>query len=153
MTEDLREQVSELLASGELIDVRFLSFSAALREGEPLDEDSDEIDKDMQVMVGGSPGIIEIRVDFNVTTAEADYAVVAATQFHYDEDEFDVSEEVGKTFAETVGVMAIFPYIREGLQSMSLRLRQEAITLPLLRNGQVVLTNPRPETDTDPDEE
>ena len=144
MTEPLDDQVRELLAIGELVDVRFLSFRADLRGELREDIKPDELESSMQVQVGRQPGVLEIRIDFDAITTAADYSVVAATQFHFDEEQPEVSEELGRAFAEKVGVMAVYPYVREALQSMSMRLRQDAITLPLLRAGGVSLTNPQP---------
>jgi len=133
---------AELLAMGELVDVRFLEFSAGLRE-EPRDDlESDDVEHGMNIMVGDSEGVLEVRARFTVDTAEAEYLVVAATQFHYDAAQVRMTEALGREFAEKVGVMALYPYVREAIQSMSTRLRQEVITLPLMRTGQVSLGQP-----------
>jgi len=134
--------VAELLQLGELVDVRFIEFSATLRD-EPRDDlESDDLENSMQVMVGGEEGVLEIRVRIEAATAEANYVVVAATQFHFDATEVTVTEDLGREFAEKVGVMALYPYVREAIQSMSTRLRQTVVTLPLMRTGQVSLGQP-----------
>lgn len=124
----------ELLALGEIVDVRFLEFSAALRDEEREDLESDDVEQSLNVMVGIGESRIEVRLEIKLQTRTATYSGTAATQFKFD-DELEVTEEIARDFAERAGIMAIYPYLRELIQSSSLRLR-ESVTLPLLRVGQ-----------------
>lgn len=131
----------ELLPHGDLVDVRFLKFSAeALDEPRPNFEDGD-IEQTMQVVVGGSETAIEVRVDLTLLTATATYEVLAATQFHYAEG-LEVSAEVAGEFAEKVGVMAVYPYLREAIQDFSGRLRNGPITIALMRQTKLTPADP-----------
>lgn len=138
------EDARELLGLGELVDVRVLRFSGSLRDEPDTELDEDAVNTSVQVNIVNRPGVLQVTMDMGARTRGAEYAVLGATQFHYD-GSFEVSEEVARSFAEGVGVMAIYPYLREALQSFSTRLTQSPITLPLLRQGQVDLASEAPE--------
>lgn len=128
----------EVLQAGDLVDVRILSFAGRMAT-QREDLADDDVEQDFQAMVGQREGIIEVRVNANVRVRAAEYMVEAATQFHHS-PELTVSEETAREFAEHVGVMAIYPYLREAIQDASARLRQRVLVLPLLRAGELTLS-------------
>jgi hypothetical protein len=133
------QNAENLLRLGELVDVRILRFSGGLREEPDLDLDDDAVNTTVTVNIVNRPGVLQVTMDMTARTRGAEYAVVGATQFHFDSSH-SVSEAVAREFAEGMGVMAIYPYLREALQSFSMRLTQTPITLPLLRRGEVDLS-------------
>lgn len=147
---ELTISAAELLHAGELTDVRFFEVSGAVLD-EPIEEiNEDEFQQRMTVKVGREDGILEIRVDFEVDTQSCKYRVVAATQFLYEPADQSVSVALGKEFAERVGVMAVYPYVREAISSLATRLRQPPITLPLMRSGELDLGEAEDTDATDP---
>jgi hypothetical protein len=130
---------AELLGLGELVDVRFLEFSASLLDAPREDFEPDDVHQSMDIMLGVSQGAIEVRVTMHVATKVATFAGVAATQFRHNPD-VSVTPQVAQEFAERVGVMSVYPYLRELVQSSSTRLRVDALTLPLLRPENVQLS-------------
>jgi hypothetical protein len=124
----------ELLQHGDLVDVRFLRLSAeslpAPREGfEP-----DDVEQTIRVQFGTEDHAIEVRVAATVRTRLGDFEATGATQFHV-EDDVEYGEEVVAEFAEKVGVMAVYPYLREVIQSMTTRLHEAPVTMPLMRQA------------------
>jgi len=134
-----------LLGVGELSGIRVNGFSAERIAGAAPPVDSEDAEQSIQVQIGQNPGLIEVRVRLELKTTAAHYQVDAASQFRFPEAD-DVSEEVAREFAEAVGVMSVYPYLREIIQSSSARLSLPPITLPLLRQGEVNL-NPDPSGD------
>ena len=129
--------LQDVVNAGELVDVRILSFSGGMADRRD-DLEEDDVEQDLQAMVGQRPGIIEVRVHASIRVRAAEYTVEAATQLHHDPD-LDISEDLARDFAERVGVMAIYPYVREAVQSACTRLRQRVVVLPLLRAGDLSL--------------
>lgn len=130
---------AELLGLGDLVDVRFLEFAARLLDEPREDFEDDDVQQSMDVMLGVSEGAIEVRVTMRVETKVAHFSGVAATQFRHD-PRVSVSPQVAQEFAERVGVMSVYPYLRELVQTSSTRLRVDSVTLPLLRPGNVQLS-------------
>ena len=133
------EDARELLQLGELSGIRFNGFSAErIAGGEPV-TDEEQAEQSIQVSIGQNPGLIEVRVQLELTTSAAKYVADAASQYRYPDDH-EVSEEVARQFAEAVGVMAVYPYLRELVQTSSARLSLPPVTLPLMRQGEVNLS-------------
>jgi hypothetical protein len=130
--------IASLLDAGDLVDVRLLAFNGALNNEKDESLEDDAVETDVQVHVVNKTGVLQVTMDMNIKSSEATYFVRGATQFHYS-DSRTVPKDVARDFAERVGVMAIYPYIREALQSFSSRLNQPPVTLPLLRSGEVTL--------------
>lgn len=126
---------AELLGLGELVDVRILEFSATLAEDDRSDLDDEDVEHTLQVKISVRSGVLEAHLKADVRTKTADYSGVAATQFHFSSD-IELSQEVAREFTERVAVMALYPYVRELVSDMSVKLRQAPVTLPLMRSGQ-----------------
>lgn len=131
----------DLLPLGELVDVRYIKLSA-----ETLDEPregfgDDDVEQSMQVQFGYVDRVIEVRVEATVKTRIAEYDVIAATQFHVEKDGVTVPDNVVAEFAEAVGVMAVYPYIREAVQSLTTRLHESPVTMPLMRQAKLGKTD------------
>ena len=135
-------EISQFIQTGELSDVRFFEVFGKVLDDEREDIPEDEFVHGLTVRIGREPGFVEVRVDMTVETAHADYRVTAATQYHYQPVEFQVSEPLGREFAERVGVMAVYPYVREAFASLARRLGQPPVTLPLMRAGELSLGEP-----------
>ncbi len=136
------ETAAELLPEGELVDVRFLELSGVIRSEPRENFESNDVEQSLTVMVGTGPRVVEVRVEATVGTLTADYRVVAATQFKIT-SEAEFTEEAAGEFAERVGVMAVYPYLREAVQSMSARLREEPpVTMPLMRQASLTKFEP-----------
>lgn len=125
---------AELLECGELVDIRVLRFSAGLREEIREDLEDDDVLQQLDVSLGSGKNTIEVRVRAKLDTRGAEYSAEVAMQYSYESDS-EPTEEVIREFAERAGLAAVYPYVRELMQTNSMRLRQESITMPFLRLG------------------
>lgn len=141
------ESARDLLPLGELVDVRYIKLSA-----ETLDEPregfgDDDVEQKLKVQFGVIDRVIEVRVEATVMTRIAEYDVIAATQFHIESEGLTIPDEVVEEFAEKVGVMAVYPYIREAVQSLTTRLHESPVTMPLMRQTKLAKSDTEPASD------
>ncbi|GAA4152423.1 hypothetical protein [Leifsonia shinshuensis] len=139
-------EISELLQHGDIADVRFLSFSGEVLSEPHEDMEDDDVRQTTQVLAGRNSDAIEVRMTITIDVREARYEATAGTQFRHDDD-LDIAEDVVIEFAERIGVMTVYPFLREIISDMSGRLRQPNLTIPLLRAGQLNLA-----AETSPDD-
>ena len=130
----------DLLPLGDLVDVRYVDLSAKTLDEPRGDYEADDVQQDIEVRFGHTERVIEVQVKASVRSRIADYEVTAATQFHVQEG-VTFTEEVVAEFAEKVGAMAIYPYLREAVQSLTTRLHEAPITMPLMRQTSLVNRN------------
>jgi hypothetical protein len=131
------QSAQELLIHGELVDVRYHSLSAVTLDEPRESFESDDVEQTVEVQFGSADRVIEVRANVLVKTRIAEYSVTGVTQFHV-EDGVDYSDEAAAEFAEKVGVMAIYPYLREAIQSLTTRLHESPVTMPLMRQSVLV---------------
>lgn len=143
--------VHELFKIGELSGIRFNGFAAERIVGGELVTDEEQAEQSIQVSIGQNPGIVEVRVRLELVTSAARYSADAASQYRFPEDR-EVSEDLAREFAEAAGVMAVYPYLRELVQTSSARLSLPPVTLPLMRQGEVNLS-PKDESPDVPNED
>lgn len=90
---------------------------------------------------------IEVRCMVEVEAPSVRYRVDAAAQFLLAEA-VQIDEEIVQEFVERVGVMAVYPYLREGVHDLASRLRLEPPILTLLRANSVSVSgSPKPLAD------
>lgn len=134
------EDVAQLAGMVELRDVVFFQVHAerleSVDDGTP-DEAEPEIA--IQIQERHSETRIEVRCILMGRTGDARYVIDAAAQYET-EIPVELNPDVVEAFVERVGVMAVYPYLREALQSAAAKLRLEAPVLGLLRPGGVKLT-------------
>ncbi len=83
---------------------------------------------------------MEVHLDANLATEDGEYAVHVSVTFSYDQP-LDVSTEIQQEFVEKVGIMTVYPYLRETVTEAAAKLRLAIPTLGLIRAGQVHLTD------------
>lgn len=147
--------VIEMLQLAELEDIKYYELAARLRakpwdeadagtEGGPVAESGDageveqpEDGQDNQLVVSmrSSSTSIEVRVRMVVQNPVAEFVADVSAQYHLTEP-LDLNEELRTEFAERVGVMAVWPFLREGLHAQGARLRTEVPLLGIIRQGQ-----------------
>jgi len=127
--------VQSLLGIVELRDIVFYEVSAR-RLPEPID---DEAGISLEVRVGFDERRVEVRLRGAHRSPLAEILVEAACLFEAAEA-FIADPVVVQEFAEKVGVMAVYPYVREALTELAVKIRVPAPVMGLLRAGQVQLT-------------
>lgn len=129
--------VAELIRLGHINDVRFLEFSARVRD-EPDDSYAeDDVSQEIQLSLRKTDSAIEFRLSTKISTRLAEYEATAATQVEVDEGR--ITEAVVHDFAARIGFTVVYPYIREVVHSASSRLRVENIVIPLVDPAEIRL--------------
>jgi hypothetical protein len=83
---------------------------------------------------------LEARFLLDVTTSEASLQADVAVSYAFDEPTL-ATERVLLEFAERVGVMAAFPFLREAIFTLAARLGVDPPVLGLLKAGEVTFTH------------
>lgn len=147
-------RTAEEIVSGpapSLTDVRFYKVSAELVEPDEAhgaDEDSVSV-KDS----GGETEVAEISVNIGLRTRQQGGAIGVRVEFaavHDDwkvfldvaaeyvaEEPFEATEEGRTDFADKVGIMTLYPYIREAVGNLTQRTVGSSFMLPTIRQGEV----------------
>lgn len=131
--------VHELLAVAELSDVVFYRVDAQRVE----DPEGVEDDAAIQVQVRRDEHRMEVRCVLEHVSDGGRYVVEAASRYEFSEP-VDFDEPVQNEFVARVGVMAVYPFLREALITESARLRLPAPVLGLLKAGAVEIVAERP---------
>lgn len=142
MTEDLPLVVSaeQLLGLAELEDIVYYAVSATRRN-----EPGPEVTTDAFALFVLHDGLrIEVRCRATIDTADAQYVVDAASRFALKQP-ITIAEDAKKEFVQRVGLMAVWPYIRESVAESAAKLRLGPLQLKLLRSEDIVMTSsPQP---------
>lgn len=135
MSDPLREAVADLARRVELEDVVYHTVSGRRRE--PPSED-DHAEQTLQVSIGSDDSSFAIRCRVGLEAPDAVYEVDAS--IHYvTADALDADEAVLRGFAEHVGVMALYPYLRAAVHDLSIRLGVGRALMPIVRTGTIRL--------------
>lgn len=84
------------------------------------------------------PDRIEVVCGVEHTTADARYRVVTRATFRAAEV-FEVADATMTAFVEQVGVMVTYPFLREAVRDLSVKIGAEPVLLELIRPGQIRL--------------
>ena len=123
----------ELLELAELTDIVFyevLGRRTSNREEEPLS---------IQIALRLEELLLEIRCRATVAGAGGEYVTDASAVFTLREP-IDAHDGVVTEFVERVGVMAVYPYLRESISQSAAKLGLDRPILKLLRPGDVHVT-------------
>lgn len=96
-----------------------------------------------QVMVRRSRTEIETRMRMVVDTETATLAADISATYTISEPS-EISEDVVTEFLERVGLMAVYPYVREAIHTSASRLAVDAPVLGLMRAGSVRIVQDEP---------
>lgn len=135
--------IQELVDLVSLQEIRFYEVgSRAMASGDGTGEPP-------QVQVGYSQRTegseLEDRFRFVFKTDVAEYLIELAAIYHLSESR-SVPEEIRVDFAERVGFMALFPFVREALVNGAARLGKRGPLLDFMRPGDLKIDwNPDPE--------
>lgn len=122
----------ELLALAELTDVRFYEVSAT-RTGE--DNEAHEI----QIVFRHEDLELEVRCRGDVRSSGGSYISDVGAVFTLQRP-VDAQQHVIEEFVEKVGVMSVYPYLRESISEGAAKLSLNRPFLRLLRAGDVHIT-------------
>ncbi len=140
------EDAKQLLQYVELDGIETYEVRSRLVSREASEE---EFEEGYQIKAGirFEPDLVRTRftLTFDATTAE--FVVDMAVRYRL-ETNVTVPQAVAVEFAERVGVMAAWPFLREHIFALATRLGVPVPVLGLLRQGDFSLTPDEPSTDT-----
>lgn len=134
----------------DLKDVRFFKMSVELTEEDgpaptgDLQDDTDSDEENVAIGIGlrtrQSGRDIGVRVDFTAT--HPDWRVELDVSAEYEAAEDFVASMAGRIdFADQVGIMTLFPYIREAVGNLTQRTTGTSYILPTIERGQISFRN------------
>lgn len=134
--------MQDLLALTQLRDVTYYRV-AAERSGE-VPSDTSEYAPPPTISVSERHGAdaIEVRTELTWAVFGGQYTIDVAAQYGFDEP-VEISAEVAAEFVQRVGVMTLFPYLRETIQALASKLRLTPPVLGLLHASRVSLITGR----------
>lgn len=127
--------VMDLLAIADLTGITTYAISGE-RHGDGAEH---ETEQEMAVAVREGELGFETRIRMTQTTPEAKLVADIGATYTL-EHPVDLAPGVMNEFVERVGVMAIFPYLREAVSTTATRIGVPAPIYGLMRQGQVHLT-------------
>ncbi|WP_354157476.1 hypothetical protein [Arthrobacter sp. UYCu512] len=131
-----RGAVKDLIERSELGSIEFHEVSAKRFEGV---KDSDE-SRDGQITLGfqhrSDQDGFGIRIVGDVAVPLGEVRVIAAVDYKLLRGDLP-PQRVVELFANEVAVMTLFPYLREGIASITSKVFGTPITLPVAQRGQI----------------
>jgi len=133
VAEELEAQtVQDLLDGLELTEVRTYLLHAERGAYQALDE------AQISVAVNHEGRLLETRCRMTTANADSEFAVDRSAVFTLSRP-LKISQSVMAEFVEKVGVMTVYPYLREGLFSLATHLGVAQPVIGLLRAGTLKL--------------
>ena len=123
---------ADVVAHAELTEIRVNEVAGRRLSA---DAEGSEPANDLQVNISGNGGGCEIRARFVLVTGEAELVADISALYTFEEELF-LPMEVAAEFVERVGIMAVYPFIREQVFASATRLGVAAPVLGMLRAGQ-----------------
>lgn len=123
----------------ELLDLAELTDIVFYETGGRRNPDLEESPLSIQIALRREELGLEVRCRATVSGAGGEYVADASAVFTFQKP-VEATDEVITEFVERVGVMAVYPYLRESITQSSAKLGLERPVLRLLRSGDVHLT-------------
>ena len=132
-------EAKDLFALTELDGIRFYEVSGVRRD------DARDPGVEIEVRLRRDEREIEIRCAAHVTAEDADYRSDASAVFTLN-GPVEISDAALSEFVERVGVMTVYPYLRESIDQSAAKLGAARPTMKLLRPGDITVSVPADET-------
>lgn len=136
MTEDEAtkiDSVIDLLTRTELTEIR-----TYLLHGERA-ERAESSDAQVSISARAEPALLEVRCRMVVETEDADLIVDRSALFTHSEP-VALGKDAVREFVEKVGVMSVYPYLREGIFTLANNLGVSPPVMALMRAGGIQLS-------------
>lgn len=132
----------EMLQEFQLADISTLGFSAKsafttsplLREVKPK-ENAAQTHLEMQMR--SSTDKAEFLLRFKVNDEQGEIGVEVLALYTASQPFGDIPKEILTDFGGRVALMALYPYVREIVQTASTKVMDHSIILPILKNGEI----------------
>jgi len=126
------ESIEELVGLVHLVEIRPYEISA--RVIAPASEDAGEIDINVEYSELHTDRTLIDRFKFVARTSDAEYVTDIAAVYEA-EMAVEIPNPIRLDFAERIGFMSAFPFVREALSTSAARLMRRAPLLDLMRPG------------------
>lgn len=132
----------EIVKACRLTDIKTYVVHGKLTEGQ------EDMPPELSVTARGESTFVEARCSLRLQTAEAELGIDRAAHFELEEP-MDLSEEALRMFIEKVGLLTVFPYLREGITTLAATLGIAAPIIQPVMPGGIRLGKPVPIKDKD----
>ncbi|MEW1921053.1 hypothetical protein [Pseudarthrobacter oxydans] len=137
------ESAAEIVPHVSLQDISFLEESVRRAdggfEGIKLSDGEDDAPTEFNLLVHKDLESLRFRLSVHVATDRGEIRTDMAGHWKLDQ-EYDVSDAAALEFGNKVAVFALFPYVRESVHRLSLRVLQKPLLLPIIRQGEMDFT-------------
>jgi len=124
--------LAEIASAYRLVEVIAYEHSGR-RESPALEAESEQ---EMSALVRREAGVLETRFRMTVRTRDAEMRSDVGAVFSSSEGHEVAAEAVGE-FINQVGIMVVYPYLREGVFTSASRLGVSPPVLDLVRRGEI----------------
>lgn len=131
------QDLAEAIQVFELVEVVAYEHSGKRVPVAPEDVGGTTAESELEVMVRNTAGEIETR--FRMTVTAPGMELASDVGVIYKSEDYVLTQRLLPAFLEEIGIMAAYPYLREGTSTSAVRLGLPAPTLGLLRRGQFTL--------------
>lgn len=142
------QDLAEAIQVFELVEVVAYEHSGKRVPVAPEEVGGRTTGSELEVMVRHAAGEIETR--FRMTVTAPGMELASDVGVVYKSEDCVLAERLLPDFLEEIGIMAAYPYLREGTSTSAVRLGLAAPTLGLLRRGQFTLRGTDDRLDSSP---
>lgn len=133
--------IHHLVKIVEIVEVRTYVASAMRKMIRDAGEASDEVSTELDFMERHSATQVECRFKMTVEVPEATYVADIGAIYELAEP-IEPTQDLIAEFAERIGFMSVFPYLREAISGLATRLNLPAPVLGIVRPGDFRITSP-----------
>jgi hypothetical protein len=142
------ESIEDLVAAVELTDIEFYELSARSRAGFGDDVGSEaDTDPTFELKVLHKEKKYKVRLRVSISTTYGDVVADAGIVYELANDA-RIPHGIGLDFANRVGIMALLPYVRESIHSLTSKAFGQGLLMPVMRAGDLQFEAEDPEGDT-----
>ncbi|MDS2172536.1 hypothetical protein Q7C18_07510 [Nesterenkonia sp. CL21] len=133
-----QSQLRELIQRSDLAGIQFHELSAKLHSNvKAVDPDvPEEADVTLRYQTRAGENLFGVRAQVELTSASGEAKAVVAAEYELNSG-LTPAPELLELFATEVGMMTLFPYLREGISSATSRVFGRPVLLPVLQRGQI----------------
>jgi hypothetical protein len=132
--------LKDVLARSELVDIHYIELNSRRKQTDSSDsvDVSAKSEAPIDVSIQGSKSQLLVRCRIEVENEAVHCLADIVAEFSIAEGA-EISEELGVEFAEKVGVMVVYPYLREAVHDLASKMRLPPPLMLLARQGQIKL--------------
>ncbi len=130
-------EIIEIIEHSALVDMDFYEVSA--RRHDAVREDVEDAQLTIHVQQRVTDTNFGVRVTASMVSPQGEATASVAGEYEL-LDGISPSRRALQLFADEVGVMTVFPYVREAIATATAKVFGEPVHLPLIQRGEVVVS-------------